>query len=260
MKLSHLAILTAAFAVTTAIAQQAAAPAAGTDAAAPVPAAETVVAPAPVAVVADTGPAKPGDPKAGQTKAGACAACHNLDGNSALAIYPKLAGQHEQYIWRQLKLYKSGERENAIMLGMSAALTEQDMRDIGAYFSTQKVLAGVADESTVAAGPNAGKKFYQVGEKIYRAGKPAEGVPACAACHGPAGAGMPGPTYPALGGQHAEYTAARLTAFRDGMVWGKDKNANVIMSQAAKNLTDEEIQGLSTYLQGLHKAAKPLKK
>lgn len=260
MKLSHLAILTAAFAVTTAIAQQAAAPTADTAAAAAAPAAEAVAAPAPAAVVADTGPAKAGDPKAGQTKAGACAACHSLDGNSALAIYPKLAGQHEQYIWRQLKLFKSGERDNAIMLGMSAALTEQDMRDIGAYYGSQKVLAGVADESTIATGPNAGRKFYQVGEKIYRAGKPAEGVPACAACHGPAGAGMPGPTYPALGGQHAEYTAARLTAFRDGMVWGKDKNANVIMSQAAKNLTDEEIQGLSTYLQGLHKAARPAKK
>lgn len=256
MKLSHLAILTAAFAVTTAIAQQAAAPAASTEAAAPA----AVVAPAVVPVVADTGPAKAGDPKVGQTKAGACAACHSLDGNATDPLYPKLAGQHEQYIWRQLKLFKSGERDNAIMLGMSAALTEQDMRDIGAYYGSQKVLAGVADESVIAAGPNAGKKFYQVGEKIYRAGKPAEGVPACAACHGPAGAGMPGPTYPALGGQHASYTAARLTAFREGTVWGKDKNANVIMSQAAKNLTDEEIQGLSSYLQGLHKAAKPVKK
>jgi cytochrome c553 len=258
MKLSHLAILTAAFAVTTAIAQQAAAPTAEPAAAAP--AAEAVVAPAPVALAVETGPAKAGDPKAGQAKAGACAACHGLDGNAADPLYPKLAGQHEQYIWRQLKLFKSGERDNAIMLGMSAALTEQDMRDIGAYFGTQKVLAGVADESVIAAGPNAGKKFYQVGEKIFRAGNPAQGVPACAACHGPAGAGMPGPTYPALGGQHASYTAARLAAFRDGMVWGKDKNANVIMSQAAKNLTDEEIQGLSTYLQGLHKADRPLKK
>ena len=258
MKLSHLAILTAAFAVTTAIAQQASAPA--VPAATAAPAVEAAAVPAPVAVAVDTGPAKAGDPKAGQTKAGACAACHNLDGNSTADIYPKLAGQHEQYIWRQLKLYKSGERENAIMLGMSAALTEQDMRDIGAYFGSQKVLAGVADESVIAAGPNAGKKFYQVGEKIYRSGNAAQGVPACAACHGPAGAGMPGPTYPALGGQHASYTAARLTAFREGIVWGKDKNANVIMSQVAKNLTDEEIQGLSSYLQGLHKAAKPVKK
>ena len=228
MKFSHLLVLSSALAFTCAIAQQAAEPAA--------PAADPAAAP--VAVAADTGPAKAGDPKAGQTKAGACAACHGLDGNSADPLNPKLAGQHEQYIWRQLKLFKSGERENPIMLG------------------SQKVIAGVADEAVIAEGPNAGKKFYQVGETLYRSGKPSAGVPACAACHGPAGAGMPGPSYPAIGGQHATYVAARLTAFRDGMVWGKDKNANVIMSQAAKGLSDEEIQGLASYLQGLHKAGK----
>ncbi len=247
MKFSHLLVLSSALAFTGAIAQQAAEPAA--------PAADPAAA-APAPVVADTGPAKAGDPKAGQTKAGACAACHGLDGNSADPANPKLAGQHEQYIWRQLKLFKSGERENPIMLGMAATLTEQDMRDIGAYFGSQKVIAGVADEAVIAEGPNAGKKFYQIGENIYRGGKPSAGVPACAACHGPAGAGMPGPSYPAVGGQHAAYVAARLTAFRDGMVWGKDKNANVIMSQAAKGLSDEEIQGLASYLQGLHKAAR----
>ncbi len=247
MKFSHLLVLSSALAFTGAIAQQAAEPTA--------PAADPAAA-APAPVVADTGPAKAGDPKAGQTKAGACAACHGLDGNSADPANPKLAGQHEQYIWRQLKLFKSGERENPIMLGMAATLTEQDMRDIGAYFGSQKVIAGVADEAVIAEGPNAGKKFYQVGETLYRSGKPSAGVPACAACHGPAGAGMPGPSYPAVGGQHAAYVAARLTAFRDGMVWGKDKNANVIMSQAAKGLSDEEIQGLASYLQGLHKAGK----
>jgi cytochrome c553 len=250
MKLYHLAILTTAFAVTTAIAQQV------SDT--PATATAAVVSPAVVAVVAETGPAKAGDPKAGQAKAGACAACHSLDGNSTDALNPKLAGQHEQYIWRQLKLFKSGERDNAIMMGMSAALTEQDMRDIGAYFGTQKVIAGLADESLIKDGPNAGKKFYQVGEKIYRGGK--ANVQSCAACHGPAGAGVPGPTYPSLGGQHASYTAAKLTAFRDGLVWGKDKNANNIMSQAAKNLSDEEIQALSTYIQGLHKTVKLEKK
>jgi cytochrome c553 len=134
------------------------------------------------------------------------------------------------------------------------------MRDIGAYYGSQKIIAGLADESIIADGPNAGKKFYEVGEKIYRAGNPSTGVPACMACHGPTGAGMPGPTYPALGGQHAAYTTLALTTFHQGMVWGKEKNANVIMSQVAKNLTDQEIQGLATYLQGLHKAAKPAKK
>lgn len=245
MKLSRLVVLSTALVVTGAIAQQA------TDPVSPEAPAVAVAAP-----VADTGPAKAGDPKAGQSKAGACAACHALDGNATDALYPKLAGQHEQFIWRQLKLFKSGERDNAIMMGMAAPLSEQDMRDIGAYFGTQKVIAGLADESLIAEGPNAGKKFYQVGERIYRGGNSANGVPACAACHGPAGAGVPGPTYPALGGQHASYTAAKLTAFRDGAVWGKDKNANVIMSQVAKGLSDEDIQSLATYLQGLHKAGK----
>lgn len=260
MKLSHIVVVSAALAVTGAIAQQAAAPAAAISAeqaaAETAPATEPAAAPAPVAV-ADSGPARAGDPKAGQAKAGACAACHGLDGNASLAMYPKLAGQHETYIWRQLQLFKNGGRDNAIMLGMAAPLTQQDMRDIGAYFSTQKIIAGVADDSIVSAGPFAGQKFFAAGEKIYRGGKPGAAVPACMACHGPAGAGVPGPSYPALGGQHADYTAAKLTAFRDGTVWGKDKDANVIMSQAAKGLSDEEILSLASYIQGLHRAERP---
>ena len=221
---------------------------AATDAAA----ADTAVAAVPAVV--DNRPAGPGNPETGATKAGACAACHGLDGNSADAQYPKLAGQHEQYIRRQLKLFKSGERENAIMMGMAAALSEQDMRDIGAYFATQKASAGVADDTVITAGANVDKKFYQVGEKIFRAGKPSAGVPACMACHGPTGRGNPGPSYPSLGGQHSTYTVARLQFFRGGGVWGKDANANIIMSQAAKNLSDEDIQGLATYVEGLHAA------
>ena len=253
MKLSRLALISAAFVVTTAIAQQAATP----DAIETAPTAEVV---APIAPAVDTGPAKAGDPVAGQTKAGACAACHGVDGNSSDSQYPSIAGQHELYISRQLKLFKSGERANPIMLGMASILTEQDMRDIGAYYSTQKIIAGLADDSIITAGPNAGKKIYQVGEKVYRAGNPSTGVPACMACHGPTGTGMPGPTYPALGGQHAEYTLPTLTAFKEGMVWGVDKNTNAVMSQVAKNLSNEEIQSLATYLQGLHKVSKPAKK
>lgn len=215
-------------------------------------AADTTVAATPPVVVA--GPVVPGNAESGATKAGACAACHGLDGNAADALYPKLAGQHEQYIRRQLKLFKSGERENAIMMGMSAALTEQDMRDIGAYYATQKATAGVADDTVIATGPNADKKFYQVGEKIFRAGKPSAGVPACAACHGPTGRGNPGPSYPSLGGQHSGYTVASLQFFRGGGVWGKEANANIVMSQAVKGLSDEEIQGLATYVEGLHAA------
>lgn len=246
MKSLRILGLAAAVLVTTAVAQQAAT-------VKPAPEA----APAPVAVLADSKPAVAGDAKSGQAKAGACAACHGLDGNSSDAQYPKLAGQHERFIWRQLKLFKSGERENAIMQGMAAALSEQDMRDIGAYFATQQARPGVADDTVIATGVNAGKKFYQVGEKIFRAGKPSAGVPACMACHGPTGRGNPGPPFPELGGQHAAYTTAHLQFFRSGGVWGKNANANLIMSEVAHNLTDEDIQGLATYLEGLHKATPP---
>ncbi len=227
--------------------------AAAQDAATVTPAPEP--APAPVVVLeADNTPATWGNAEAGAAKAAACAACHGLDGNSADPLYPKLAGQHEKFIARQLALFKSGERQNAIMMGFSAALSAQDMRDIGAHFASQVVVPGVADDSLVASGPNQGRKFYEVGQRLFRAGNPARGVPACQACHGPAGAGVPGP-FPALGGQHAGYTAATLTAFRDGAVWGKDANANAVMAAVAANLTDEDIQGLSTFLEGLHNAA-----
>jgi len=211
-------------------------------------------APAPVVALADNKPATAGDVTRGQTKSGTCAACHGADGNSADSQYPKLAGQHELYIARHLALFQNGGRENAIMMGMAAALTPQDMRDVGAYFATQKVLAGIADDTLIAEGPNQGKKFYQVGERIYRGGK-ADGTPACIACHGPTGRGIPGPTYPSIGGQHSSYTVAKLAAFKAGTVWGKDDKANVIMKSVAKNLNDEEIQALATYLQGLHDAA-----
>ena len=208
-------------------------------------------APAPVAALVDNKPATAGDVTRGQTKAGTCAACHGADGNAADPQYPKLAGQHELYTARHLALFKNGERENAIMMGMAAALTAQDMRDVGAYFATQKVLAGIGDDTVITEGPNKDKKYYQVGERIYRGGK-ADGTPSCIACHGPSGRGIPGPSYPSIGGQHATYTVAKLAAFKAGAVWGKGPQANAVMKAVAKNLSDEEIQGLATYLQGLH--------
>ena len=210
---------------------------------------------APVTALVDAKPAVFGDTKAGQTKAGACAACHGLDGNSADPQYPRLAGQHERYIWRQLRLFHSGERQNAIMSGMAAGLSEQDMRDIGAYFATQHANAGVADDTVIKTGSNIDKKFYQVGEALFRGGRVADGVPACLACHGPTGRGNPGPAYPALAGQHAGYTVGRLQYFRGGGVSGAGKNANIVMTQVAKNLSDEDIQGLATYVEGLHPVA-----
>ncbi len=200
------------------------------------------------------GPAEAGDADAGAAKAAVCAACHSADGNSVDPQYPKLAGQHERYTARHLALYKSGERENAIMLGFAAALSPQDMRDIGAFFATKTASPGMADDSLIAEGPNEGRKFYEVGESLYRHGDAERGVPACAACHGPVGNGNPGPSYPRLAGQHAVYTAAQLKAFRGGAVYGTGDNANAVMMGVAKLLTDEEIGSLASYIEGLHLA------
>lgn len=211
--------------------------------------------PAPAAVSELTeahGEASAGDAAAGEAKAAVCAACHSADGNASDPQYPKLAGQHERYIARHLALYKSGERNNPIMLGFSAMLSPQDMRDIGAFFAGKSVVPGMADDSEIADGPNAGKKFYEVGQDLYRGGDAERGIPACIGCHGPSGRGNPGPAYPALGGQHAQYTSAQLQAFRDGAVHGRGNNANEVMAGVAKYLTDEEIGALASYIEGLH--------
>lgn len=207
--------------------------------------------------VAELAKAKWGDPKAGATKAGACAACHGLDGNATAnpKIYPRIAGQSERYVSRQLALFKSGERSNAIMQPYAAVLSAQDMRDLGAYFATQKTGAGIADDTAIASGPNAGMKFYQVGEKLYRSGDAARGIPACMACHGPTGAGNPGPAYPHIGGQQSWYAARRLQEYRTGTTTERDAHLFSIMATVAKPLTDEEIESLGSYLQGLHNRA-----
>lgn len=197
--------------------------------------------------------AAPGDAERGSAKAAVCAACHGMDGNSADPMYPKLAGQHERYIARQLALFKTGERDNAIMMGFAAPLSPQDMRDLGAHYARQVVVPGVADETVVADGPAAGDKFYQIGERIYRGGDAERGLPACLACHGPAGNGNPGPAYAQLAGQHAAYTADMLTRYRNGTVYGEGPQAG-IMAGVAKYLTDQEIQALATYIEGLHEA------
>lgn len=184
-----------------------------------------------------------GDAAAGQTKAAACAACHGIDGNSIDPQYPKIAGQHADYIAHQLALFKSGTRNNPVMLGFSITLAEQDMADLGAFFASQAVKPDIADESLV-----------KVAEPIYRGGDAKRGIPACMGCHGPSGRGNPASRYPALAGQHAQYTAALLRRFRDGETHGSDANA-LVMSQVAKTLTDAEIDALASYLQGLTSAS-----
>jgi cytochrome c553 len=218
----------------TALAQDAQ-PAAATTAAQPAAAAAPAVAAAPAAV-------KPGDATAGQAKAAVCGACHGMDGNSADAQYPKLAGQSEQYIARQLTDFKSGKRQNPIMMGMAAPLSEQDMHDLGAYFSTKKALPGVADQALV-----------EQGEKLYRQGDSSRDIPACMACHSIDGSGNPGAMYPHLAGQHAQYVEATLKAWHDGATWGDDAHAKIMPSIAAK-LDSKDIAALASYIEGLHSA------
>lgn len=222
--------------------------------------AQTTITPipdnAPVATAPlDNAPVVWGDVKAGATKAGTCAACHGLDGNPADPQYPRLAGMPERYLAKQIALFRSGERSSgmaAIMMPFASMLSPQDARDIGAYYATQKAGAGVADDTLIATGPNAGKPFYAVGEQLYRSGDAARGIPACMACHGPDGAGNPGPAYPQLAGQQSAYAARRLEEYRAGTTAERDPAHFQIMATIAKSLTDEEIGSLASYLQGLH--------
>ncbi|OOG65655.1 cytochrome c4 [Rhodanobacter sp. B04] len=183
---------------------------------------------------------KPGDATAGQAKAAVCGACHGLDGNSSDAQYPKLAGQSEQYIVRQLTDFKAGTRQNPIMLGMATPLSEQDMHDIGAYFSSKTPLPGVADQALV-----------EHGETLFRQGDTKRDIPACMACHSVDGRGNPGAMYPQLTSQHAQYIQATLKSWHDGTTWGDDAHAQ-IMPSIAQKLDADDIAALASYIEGLH--------
>jgi cytochrome c553 len=205
--------------------------------------------------VADLAKTHWGDATAGQAKAGTCAACHGVDGNPSDPQYPRIAGMPERYVAQQLALFKAGQRTSgmaAVMAPMAMPLSAQDMRDVGAYFAQQKAGAGVADDSVVASGPYAGMKFYEVGQTLFRGGDPARGIPACMACHGSAGAGNPGPAFPHVGGQQSAYVVRRLQEYRTGTTTEQDHHLFDMMATVAKNLTDDEIQSLGSYLQGLH--------
>ena len=182
-----------------------------------------------------------GDATAGQGKSAICAACHGVDGNSAVPNWPKLAGQHEKYMTRQVTLIKSGARQVPEMAGIVPGLSDQDIKDLSAYFSAQEAAAGVADESKVL-----------LGERIYRAGNAKSGVPACMSCHGPAGEGNPLAGYPALAGQHSVYTSKMLTGFRAGENYGEGDGPSHVMNGSASGLSDEEINAVASYIQGLY--------
>jgi len=231
------------------------------------PAAETAPAAVPAAdpfaatvtLFGELAAANPGNAAAGAEKASTCVACHSMDGNSVDPLYPKLAGQHEGYIARQLAVFKTGARPNPAMLPFVATLTAQDMRDLGAHFATLKPNAGKADDSKLNNPLSVynGRRIVDIGESIYRNGVKDHGVPACMACHGPSGRGMPGPSYPSVGGQHASYTANILNLFKATKPGAPELNDPnyLVMAQVAGRLSDEEILAVSSYIQGLHAAA-----
>lgn len=168
---------------------------------------------------------------------GTCAACHGADGNSVLPGSPDLAGQHADYIAKQLANFKNNERANAMMAPMAAPLSPDDMKNVGAYFAKQKAKERAArDEALV-----------KEGAKLYRGGNMANGVPACTGCHGPDGAGIPA-QFPRLAGQRSDYTLAQLKAFRAGE---RANDPAKMMRMVAAKLSDREIQALAEYISGL---------
>ncbi|HEX5311418.1 c-type cytochrome [Aquabacterium sp.] len=188
-----------------------------------------------LAQASETKAAKP-DLAAGEAKVTAvCSACHTADGSRGAPTNPILQGQHPEYIVKQLTEFKEGKRKNAVMNGMAAALSPEDMKNVAAYFATKKAKDGAAKNKDLVA----------LGEKIYRGGIAKKNVPACAGCHSPNGAGMPA-QYPRLAGQHGDYTKAQLTAFRQG-----ERTNSAQMAAIAANLSDKEIEALADYIAGL---------
>jgi cytochrome c553 len=179
-----------------------------------------------------------GDPAKAQSIVNSvCAACHGADGNSPLPVNPSLAGQHASYLYKQLSDYKAGRRKNAVMNSMVAALSDDDLRNLAAYFAAQNLKPGVATDASLVA----------AGQKLYRGGDSETGVPACSGCHSPDGAGIPA-QYPRLAGQHGEYTNSQLQYFRSGE---RANDPNAMMRTIASRLNDKAIAALADYISGL---------
>lgn len=186
-----------------------------------------------------------GDAENGKAKSVTCGACHGVDGNSAIAMNPKLAGQHTNYLVKQLTEFKLASqtggkegRNNAVMNGMAAVLSEQDILDLSVYFSGQEATPGETSEDAVAQG-----------NKLYVGGDLQRGITACIACHGPKGNGTSLSGFPDISGQHSDYIAAQLKAFRSGE---RANSLNGMMADIAKRMTDEDIRVISSYVSGLH--------
>ena len=192
----------------------------------------------PIMAQGDAKLAAKADPAKGRELAATtCAGCHGADGNSPSPAFPSLAGQHASYIAAQLANFKSGERKNPIMAGIAASLSPEDMRSLGAHFASQSPKANAATTDKVLA---------EQGKRIYRGGVFSTGVPACAGCHGPEGAGVAAAQMARLASQHADYTLIQLKNFRSG------ERLNPMMQSIAGRLSDQEMKAVAEYVTGLH--------
>jgi cytochrome c553 len=180
--------------------------------------------------------AKPDLAKGQATSTNVCAACHTNDGSRGSPANPIIQGQHPEYLVKQLSEFKAGKRVSPIMQGMAAALSDDDMKNVAAFYAGKQAKPGFAKN----------KEFVELGEKIYRGGIADRSVPACAGCHSPNGAGIPA-QYPRLAGQHADYTEAQLVAFRSGT-----RKNSVPMTGVAAKMNDREIKAVADYIAGLH--------
>jgi cytochrome c553 len=192
-----------------------------------------------LAFLALAGPAiaTAGDAAAGQAKAAVCAACHGVDGNSVNPEWPSIAGQHPEYIISAIEAFQQGLRDNVLMTAQAMALSEEDIADLAAYFSSQTPVGGEADPDVLGRG-----------ERLFRGGDPDRGIAACIACHGPQGQGNPVAGYPVIAGQHAVYTASQLRLYASGE---RRSDNNQMMRSIARRMTEEDIRAVSSYVQGL---------
>lgn len=179
-----------------------------------------------------------GSVEKGQAKAAPCVACHGVNGNSVNPEWPNLAGQHETYIKRQLTAFKNDQRQNPLMTPMAKPLSDEDVADLGAFFASQKSTGTLEAEPSKVA----------LGQRLFRGGDVAKGIAACAACHGPDGSGNPAAGYAQIKGQHATYTINQLKAYRSGT---RQTDPNQMMRNVASLLTDEQIDAVAAYIQGL---------
>ena len=182
-------------------------------------------------------PAAKADPAKGQAiSAQVCGACHTADGSRGSPANPILQGQHAEYLVKQLTEFKSGKRDSAVMKGMATPLSDEDMKNVAAFYASKQPKPGAARN----------KELVALGEKIYRGGIADRQVPACAGCHSPSGAGIPA-QYPRLSGQHSDYTELQLKGFRDGV-----RKNNAVMTGVAAKMNDREIKAVADYISGLH--------